>query len=327
LKKGHSKYWILVSSILVLLSGLQACPFIITFLTYLYFIKKEHRHKTKIAFFFTLSGFVIATCILGAHFIYHNHPKSFFWQFSHSSTISNILYKIPFLSEYISPIKDAPDSKQAFFDGFLNSYIQNKNYIILLIINIFTISFLFVKNRLSKDLLEVYFAGFSLLIPAIMFLFSHCPTPYTWMFYFPSVFCCIICIEKYKSKLLYCVYGALTIVFTMIFGLPRSLANSEQETYKKITEFVEKQHFEKDVVILSCYNAYYQIRKITRNSYYSVYPIEHIPSNISYILVDETDSWGNVDSQMNSIIKKGNKIMPVDSLTTPKIVLYKILPE
>lgn len=95
----------LINAVLILLSGLQACFFITFFLLYMYAVKKEYRYKTKIAFLMTVLGFTAGLTALWGHFVYHEHPGSFFWQFSQSETLSTLLQKIPFLSQSIQPPK------------------------------------------------------------------------------------------------------------------------------------------------------------------------------------------------------------------------------
>lgn len=77
--------------------------------------------------------------------------------------------------------------------------------------------------------------------------------------------------------------------------------------------------------MLSSFSTYYPIRKITRNSYYSVYPVRYLPSNIEYVLKDETDKHsGKYENFDQYILEHGRKLIPVDSLMLPKIILYKI---
>ncbi|MDR1645477.1 MAG: glycosyltransferase family 39 protein [Tannerellaceae bacterium] len=323
LKRGYGKWKMWLTVVFVLLSGLQACPFIVTVLIYVYFIRKEYRSRTKIAFFITILGFMTGICLLWGHFIYHNHPRSFFWQFSHSATISQVLHKIPFLSEFISP---EPGVYNAVSE-FLDCYLKNKNYAILTLVNIFVLSLLLFKNKTKKHSIEVFFLGFSFLMPAVMFLAGHCLSPYTWMFYLPSVIVCIICLEKQNHIFLKGIYGILTVLFTVISGLPKSLAESDRSAHTRITQFIEKQNFKKDVVLLSSYSVYYPIREITKNSYYPVYPARYLPPKIEYILKDETDQYrGEYDNFDQYIMEQGNKLIPVDSLAQPKIVLYKVAP-
>jgi hypothetical protein len=324
IKKGNNKWRLLLASILVLLSGLQACPFIVAFLIYTYFTKKEYRDKTKIAFVFTILGFTIGVCLLWGHFLYHDHPKSFFWQFSQSVTISNVLYKFPVLSEYISRIKEIPGHNR--FHEFLDCYLKNKNYAILTIINVAVLSVLLFKSKIKYHSIETVFFGFSILMPAIMFLAGHCLPPYTWMFYLPAVLCCIICMERHNSIILKGIYGGLAILFTVVFGLPKTLIESDKSAHDRSVQFVEKQNLKKDVVMLSSYSAYYPIRELTKNSYYPAYPVQYYPSDIEYVLIDKTDSYKyeNLDLYMHHIFEQGYIVTPVDSLKNPEIILYLI---
>lgn len=105
MKSNRNKWWMLINAVLILLSGLQACFFITFFLLYMYAVKKEYRYKTKIAFLMTVLGFTVGLTALWGHFVYHEHPGSFFWQFSQSETLSTLLQKIPFLSQSIQPPK------------------------------------------------------------------------------------------------------------------------------------------------------------------------------------------------------------------------------
>jgi hypothetical protein len=263
---------------------------------------------------------------LWGHFVYYGHPKSFFWQFSHSATISVILHKIPFLSESVLPFKKISNSGHSVFYEFVDCYLRYKNYAILTIVNIFVLTFLIIKAKINRQAIEFLFLIFSLLIPTVMFLAGHCPSPYTWMFYFPALFLSIICLEHNSILVLKGIYGILIIGFTIIGGLTKTLINNDKSTYDSIVQFVVSQNFNKNVVILSSYSAYYPLREITRNSYYPVYPVQHLPAEIEYVLVDETDNFGyeSLDSYLHLVCEKGYKVTPIDSLQVPKIVLYQV---
>jgi len=123
-------------------------------------------------------------------------------------------------------------------------------------------------------------------------------------------------------------YFALTVVFTLFLGLPKSLINSNKNAYKRITEFVEKQNFNKDISILSCYCAYYQLRSVTKNSYYAVYPLEYMSINIDFILKTEIVEHNSVqfNEHIESIINSGKVIEYVDSMNCyPHLKLYKVI--
>jgi hypothetical protein len=324
LKRNYGKWLVLTSAALILLSGLQSCPFIVCFLLYMYLVKKKYRDRTKVAFFMTVAGFMAGLISLWGHFVYNEHPNSFFWQFSQSSTISGLIQKIPFFSQYIQP----GESGRSITHEILDCYTKNKNYFFLTIVNVAVLFWLLIKKKCSYESLEVYIIGFSLLMPIIMAFAGHCLSPYTWMFYFPAVVFGIICMEKYNRKWIWITYGILTIAFSVVSGLPRTLMTADRATQKRITEFVERQNFKKNVVMLSSYSAYYPIRKITRNSYYSVYPVSYIPLNVEYVLKDETDGHsGNYENFDRYILEKGYKLVPVDSLMQPKTVLYKVMTE
>jgi hypothetical protein len=311
----------LVCAVLILLSGLQACFFIMFFLLYMYLIKKEYRYKTQIAFFMTVFGFIAGIIVLWGHFVYHGHPNSFFWQFSQSKTISTVIQKIPFLSQYIHPA----DSIINIFENFLECYTVNTNYFILTGVNVIMLSILLIRKKYLKKSAEIYVLGFSLLMPGIMSLAGHCLSPYSWMFYFPAVVFAIICMEKYHHKFVWSIYGILTIGFTVVLGLPRALLTTDRDAHDRIVEFVEKQRFNNEVVILSSYSTYYPIRKISRKSYYPVYPVRYLPSNVEYVLKDETDGHsGKYENFSQYILEKGYELVPVDSLIRPKMVLYKV---
>lgn len=320
--KGSSIRWIFIASILVILSGLQSCPFIVTVLAYLYIVKREYRNKTGSAFLVTASGFMAGIGLLWLHFNYHGHPYSFFWQFSQSATISNLLNKIPVLSDYIVP---AQEEKLYFLDKLYDSFLKNKNHLILSIFNTGTLCFLLFRKQTNRETTEALLLGFSLLMPLVLLLSGHYLSPYSWMAYIPAALFAVVCMEKYNHWPLRCVYGILTIVFTVVLGLPRMLIQNNKSTYEQIEQFVERQKFEKDVVILSPYSMYYPIRAITKNSYYAAYPHQYLPPDCEYILVDKHEKAENFDVYIENLYKKGAKIIPVDSIYTPEIILYKVI--
>jgi len=325
------KYGLFLNAVLLLTSGLQAIPFVVFFLVFVYILNKQIRNKTFVSMISIFTGFIVGILIIYCHFVILEHPKSFFWQFAQSETISNLLHKIPFISDNIVlASKENSDMKESFISGLIDCYLQNKNYIIFTAVNFIAVLFLYLKRIIKLHTIEIQIYLFSILMPVVMFLAGHCLSPYTWMFFFPAVGLCIILIEKYKNMSINIVYCALTIAFTIVLGLPNALIKSDKNVFNNISEFIDKQRFEKDVSILSCYCAYYQLRSITKNSYNAIYPIEQSHKNVDYILqteIKEHDSEQFSD-RIKSIIDSGKTIECVDSMNYyPKLKLYKVVSE
>lgn len=315
----NKRQWLLLLwTVLVLFSGLQACPFIFIFLIYCLFVYKTERKKTVFALGLYGIGICVGLLLLWTHFSLLEHPKSFFWQFSQSESLSKLLYKIPFLKD---SIEISNLSSFSLIEKIIESYVTNKNYLILTGVNSFL--FLFYWKRIARIVFAKFCFVFSLIIPFFMALFGHIMSFYTWMYYLPALVFMLCIISEIKKQIF--VYWGIAIFFTIILGLTRTLITADRKAYDRISEFIDRQQFDSNSKILSGYKPYYQLRSITNKAYYSVYPMEWLPEDIEYVLetTDEHHSE-NLEKYLRLKQSEGKTIFKMDSINSPRMILYHI---
>lgn len=72
--------------------------------------------------------------------------------------------------------------------------------------------------------------------------------------------------------------------------------------------------------------SYYVIRNITKTCYFTgVYPLSRVPDDTKYILKAENDYGSeNMDKYIQYCESKGKIVRQIDSLVSPKIILYLV---
>jgi hypothetical protein len=332
--KGKSNWWLILFSFLTIMSGIQACPYILGIMICIYFLQPDKRRVRKGIYMFmigSLSGlsfmsvfFYLQGCLLSFYYM------TFLCSNSAKSLVSILL---PYIDEILPigmSIKEAlskPTAESApFFKNLIEAYTINKEYIVLCIVNGLMCLVLIIKKKIVFKSTETKLLLISVMIPAIMAIAGRFAIYYTWMCYLPAVLCSVYIVGKHSKSIgIFIVYG-LTTLLVVSLGLPETLITSDRNAYHKIETFVQKQNFSDRDKIISPFMSYYAIRNITKTCYFTgVYPLSRVPDDTEYILKAENDYGSdNMDKYIQYCISKGKTVHPVDSLEFPKMVLYRV---
>ncbi|MDR1562184.1 MAG: hypothetical protein LBS54_03720, partial [Dysgonamonadaceae bacterium] len=213
-----------------------------------------------------------------------------------------------------------------FLQRVLDAYAANREYLILSAINIIVYSGLLIKRKIIFNSPETRLLFITIIIPSIMAAAGRFAGYYTWMCYIPAVVFTIYVVGKHGKQIgISMTYGLMTVVI-LLSGLPKTLITCDKEAYNNITAFIKKQNFSDDDKIASPFTSYYVIRNITKNCYFTgVYPLALVPDDTKYILTTENDSGcENTDLYIEQCKAKGKTVHPLDSINSPKMVLYLV---
>ncbi|MDR0732841.1 MAG: hypothetical protein LBF08_02090 [Dysgonamonadaceae bacterium] len=329
------KKWALaLFAFLITISGIQACPYVLGILIYIYFFQSD-KNRTKNAIFMFIAGALSGLLFMSVFFHLQGYLLSFYYRcFCFSGSFNNIISSlIPYIEKItlLDPaIKEALNkpaivSATPFLQRILDAYAVNREYLILSVINVIVYVGLLIKRKIIFNSPETRLL-FIIIIPLIMTVAGRFAGYYTWMCYIPAVVFAVYIVGKYGKQIyIPIVYGLMTAVI-LILGLPKTLITSDKEAYNNITTFIKKQNFSDADKIASPYKSYYVIRNITKTCYFTgLYPLALMPEDTKYILTAEHDYGSeNTDLYIERCKAKGKTVYPIDSINSPKMVLYLV---
>jgi hypothetical protein len=321
---------------LIIISGIQSCPYLMAVLICLYFFQSDKK-RVRTAVYMFIAGTVSGLVFLSVYFYLQGHLLSFYYRsfILSSSSMKDI---VSFLIPYVEPIIPIDESiknallkadqplSASFFKRIIDAYLVNKEYLILCLVNGIVYLWLLFKQKINYKSTESKLMFVTLIVPLIMAIAGRFAIYYTWMCYIPSVIYLIYIIGKHNRQIYVpLMYGVATFVIVAL-GLPKALLTTDKKAYKKIESFVLKQNFSNKDKIISPFISYYTIRNITETCYFTgIYPWSLVPEDTKYILTAK-DDYGS--ENMNVYIKYcesiGKKISAIDSLDSPKMILYVV---
>ena len=330
------KKWLLaLFSFLIITSGIQACPYVLGILICIYFFQSDKK-RTKTAIFMLIAGALSGLLFMSVFFYLQGHLLSFYYRcflFSGSwnniiSLLSPYIDKIIFLDPAIKEALNKPAilNTASFLQRVLDAYGANREYLILSVINIIVYSGLLIKRKIVFNSSETRLLLMTVIIPLIMAVVGRFAGYYTWMCYIPAVIFTIYVVGKHGKQIYIPVtYGLITgLILTL--GLPKTLITADKEAYNNITAFIKKQNFSDADKIVSPFTSYYVIRNITKHCYFTgTYPLARVPDDTKYVITTENDyGCENMDLYIEQCKSKGKMVYPIDSIDSPKMVLYLI---
>jgi hypothetical protein len=321
--------FLFLSAVFVFLSGLQAAPFIVACLIWLFFIHKPERRRILVSGGLFVAGVAAGFFALMLPYALNGHLLTYLERMLlYSATLGKIMYRIqPYFAELFHWNMEHVfySGKQTFLQNLIMGFIQNKEYALLAAFNISAL----LLNRVSVKSKDFLYVASCIFIPFFMCLAGRFQSYYTWMCYLPAVIGFIYLYEKYGTRNLR-LSGVALVLFVFCFGLPKTLLKSDRTAYRRIEHFIQRQAFSKDTKIVAPFMSYYAIRNITSTCYFAgVYPLSYIPEDTQYILrAERTDGHKNeIDGYIQDCINKGKTLSPIDSLESPQMTLYLVSSE
>ena len=148
---------------------------------------------------------------------------------------------------------------------------------------------------------------------------------YSWMTYLPSLIVAIYIIEKTDFKWINTIYLLISICI-FAYGLPYSLYTYNKNENLNVDKFVHRQKFDDKTIIATSFISYFHIRNITNKCYFiEIYPEKLVPNNVEYMLTDESSEEKKAFKEFrHKRISVGRSFTAIDSISNPKMILYKI---
>jgi hypothetical protein len=330
----RNKWLLALFSFLIIISGIQSCPYLLCILICLYFFQSDKKRiKTAIYMFF--AGVLGGMVFFNVYFYLQGHLLGFYYRsfILCSSTMQNIsLFLLPYIEKVLpigAEIKEAllktdNSVSVSFFERMMNAYSVNKEYLLLCLSNGVIYAWLLIKRQITYKSVESKFLLITLLVPLFMALAGRFAVYYSWMCYIPSVICLIYMLGKHGKRIFVPVICGLATLTVVLFGLPKTLVTVDKKAYKNVESFILKQNFSDKDKIISPFTSYYAVRNITKTCYFTgVYPLTLVPEDTKYILTAKDDYGSeNMDIYIKQCEAAGKKVSVIDSLASPQMKLY-----
>jgi 4-amino-4-deoxy-L-arabinose transferase-like glycosyltransferase len=333
----EAKYkWLLpLFACLTILSGIQACPYLVGILLCLYFFQLDKK-KLKIVVFMFFAGLLGGLILLNVYAFLQGHLLSFYYRtfILYSSSVKNVIsFLLPYVEQVLplnAGVREAllkSDASIPFFEKIVNAYLVNKEYLLLCFGDFIVWLWLLFKRKINGSSVETKLMAFTALVPLFMAaLAGHFVGYYSWMAYLPAAVCLVYILGKHcKSRCVPIIYGVV-ILTVVSLGLPKTLVYTDKNAYHNVESFVGKQNFGKDDKIVSPFVSYYAVRNITKKCYFiGVYPLELVPVDARYVLMEKNDFGSEkMDLYINQCVAAGKQVSVLDSLDFPPITLYAV---
>lgn len=325
---------IILLGAMLLMSGLQACVFVIAmgFFGIIFYWNLKKGILKAIAFYLIGCCLGLAITIV---FMYATGVLNSFIinTISESRTLWSIfLILAPLITEkkFGEINSDAP----SLFDKIIDSF----NYlplIILLSFGFIYAIYLFKSNKSNGKLyknITLQFYIFSIFIILIMNLAGRYYGHYFWMTFLPLVVFVTLSFN-YGNRLI--KFLALTTTFIITFISLPEFREYDDTGYENMKSFIDRQHFKSTDIIASPNAPFYELKKHCRTIYFWELFMPENTDKIKYVIVPvmdkESDAFmrcfdrSKLDALLENIKLDENKeLLPIDSCDYPSLVVYKI---
>jgi 4-amino-4-deoxy-L-arabinose transferase-like glycosyltransferase len=330
-----------ISSIFAPISGLQIIPFMVFILIWSWITFKSER---KLIFKFSIisfSGVIIGTIAMMFYFYKLNLLEDFILFILYmSNTFQKILHLLPINFFQFDNIT-VTNPSVPLLNKIIAPLLMNKVYSLCMTINAILIIFLYTKKMINHKSVETSLFIFALCIPLLMSLIAgHYPYYYSWIGLIISLILLILITEKYSKKAINYTFIVLGVII-LLHHFPYTYIKYgyDKKNYPNVTSFINKHKISKSDYVLSCYEAYYDVRIKTANVYFNAYALLDAPA----FDPNKADLWQNIKSKINYIIYNprggraaviqhrmeelenyGRTVTLIDSLATPRLYFFKV---
>ena len=299
IKSGKRKWGVLVLSAFLMTTAIQAAVCLVLLLLLSFLVLDSYRKEIKYLTLLSVSGIFLGFVVNCAFMAYHGHLKSFVVNiFSYSGSAKAI-------ANFILPMMgDCLGIDTTFFMGKLSkmgvesplymrlmSAFTRPDYLALLIADI--IFLLLYLKSIKRDpyyrIIRFLFI-MTTIIPLLMVLAGRYESYYYWMAYLP-----LFMLTVYLFKLPNYRWGCFIISFSVLFLLTHNRMQKDNNNYHELESFISHCTMLKDKRIIAPFSVFYEISKISNNTYYlGIFPPHDLPQRMDYIILPgRSADYGN----------------------------------
>ena len=295
--KNSKKGWtIVLLSVLLIMSGIQAVVCLYILLLWAYLILKDHRKSIKRITVLTAFGIIIGFLLVCAFMICHGHLIAFVANMlSYSNTLMNLaMMGLPVLGDYMGIDlslfleKIANNTTSVPFYSHIMTIYTHPSYVALMGVILFV--FLSEHKKLKSSSLFVvmkFLLVYILSIPLLMNLAGRFPDYYYWMAYIPVFLFVVILVELTESRRNHLIIG-LVLLFISAKGLACSI---QQNNYSMTEAFISGCTMLRNKCVVVPFSVFYEMERLGCDAYYlGVYPTRYVPNDVEYVILPPKNS-------------------------------------
>lgn len=326
------KWQIVFFSMATIMAGIQSVVWCLSMLIFSIFVVrtvKKLLYPTALSFL----GFSLGMITTSMYMWYHGALKAFYvglmqvsgtfyklWQISR-------VYILPLLGREVKEIGDLPPDENIF--SRLSSICREDSTIILIIAVIVIILLNKPVKQWTERNIAFLFGVFGLFTIVFYTLAGRFAVYYHWVAVLPMIVSLTLWYESCKvyNKILVVVsLVSITISSFPIFG------SVSDKRYDELQSFIQRQNFDSKTHVAAPMMTFYELRPNVRNTYfYEIYPTRYI-NHIDYLIIPQPEKeishphydYIAMKSYYNRLISDGYSLQPIDSITSPALIMYKV---
>ena len=332
-KSPASRVAVVLTSALLLCSGIQAAVCLFALWLFSFIAAKGHRRECLRVLILLLSGVFLGLLMVALFMAAHGRLLAFASSIvQYSATLSGIaLAVLPWAGEvfgfsaapYMQKLLEL--STESSLSERLAFIAEYRSFLLLSVTAIAAYAWCFRQNlkALMGD------RGFLMLlcalyVPFVMTLAGRFVAYYRWMAFLPLLVA--IMSIAVRSRLWCSVFSVVAVVLTA-FGI-RSMSPDRQWDYGNMRSFVERQHFRSSDAVVCPFSVFYEMKPVCDTCYFvGIFPTEYL-GRVDYIIEPRGSSDG-FDRPITGYVDRLKTdstvvLTAIDHCEHPSLILYQV---
>lgn len=331
-KSQTTRFAVIVSSALLLCTGVQAAVCLLAVWMYFFIITKGRRKESLHLLIILLTGILLGLLLVALFMLAHGRLAAFASSIiQYSATLSGIALAVLPWAGGVFGFNSEPYTQKLlelstdsdFFER-LGSVAEYRSFIILSIVALAAYGIIF-RNNLRNLMGDKGFVMLlcALYVPLIMTIAGRFPAYYRWMAFLPLLVS--VTSIAARHRLWRALLGTVAVLLT-IFGI-RSMQPDNQCNYKNIRSFVQRQHFKPSDIVVCPFSTFYEMKPVCDTCYFvGIFPTEFV-NNVDYII--EAPDGDEFDRRITNYVNKLKTdttvvLKSIDHCENPSLTLYRV---
>ena len=331
-KQTSTRVAVIVSSALLLCSGVQSAVYLLAIWLFFFIVSKGRRWESLHLLALLLTGILLGTLLVALFMLANGRLVAFASSIiQYSATLSSIaLAVLPWAGELFGFNSDPYAQKLLELhadSGFIERLSSITGYHSFIILSTITlVAYVVIYRNNLRNLLSD--KGFIMLlcafyVPLVMIIAGRFPTYYRWMSFLPLLVSIMLIVVRHR--LLCAMFGAVAVLLTAISI--RSMLPDNQWDYKNMRTFVQRQHFKSSDNVVCPFSTFYEIKPICDTCYFvGIFPMEFV-GHIDYII--EAADGDEFDQRISNYVNKLKAdtsvvLTAIDYCDHPSLTLYQV---
>ena len=331
-KSMAARVAVVVTSALLLCSGVQAAVCLCALGLFLFIVMKGRRKEVLRLLVLLLTGVLLGVLLVSLFMLAHGRLVAFVGSvLPYSATLSNLALALlpwvgdvfgfspkPYMQKLLELTTESSLSQQ------FASVVACRSFFVLSVVALlaYVIRFRCHLFRLlgDKGFLSLLFA---LYVPVIMILAGRFAVYYRWMVFLPLLVAITSIAARHRW---WCALLGVVAVLMAASGI-RSMLPDERWDVEHLHAFVERQHFKSSDVVVCPFSMFYEMKPVCDTCYFvGVFPTEFL-GHVDYVI--EASDGGEFDQPITDYVNRLRTdttvvLTIIDDCVHPSLTLYQV---